>query len=211
MNDKFYELSEEKQMLIINAGLQVFSQNEYKRASTDEIARLAKTSKGLLFYYFHNKKELYLFLYQYAKEIVTQSVVNSEYEKITDFYELCEYAGKQKFQLLSKTPYIMDFMVRAVYSQKEDVSEDMNKNLENITVGIFNTYFNSIDFSKFKSNVNPVEILQMLTWMTDGYLHEKQRISSGNSLTIDIAILMEKYHQWIQMLKQITYKEEYLV
>ncbi|WP_432764423.1 TetR/AcrR family transcriptional regulator [Hungatella hathewayi] len=56
MNEQFYDLPQEKQMRIINAGLEVFSKNDYKHAVTDEIARKAGISKGLLFYYFHNKK-----------------------------------------------------------------------------------------------------------------------------------------------------------
>ena len=39
MNEQFYELPQEKQMRIINAALEVFAQNDYKHAVTDEIAR----------------------------------------------------------------------------------------------------------------------------------------------------------------------------
>ena len=61
MNEMFFRLPEEKQQRIINAGIEVFSNHEYKRASTDEIARKAGISKGLLFHYFHNKKSFYLY------------------------------------------------------------------------------------------------------------------------------------------------------
>ena len=58
MNEKFFALPEEKQERIINAAMEVFGKNEYKRASTDLIAVKAGISKGLLFYYFHNKISL---------------------------------------------------------------------------------------------------------------------------------------------------------
>ena len=74
MNERFFELTEEKQLRIINAGFEVFAQNEYKRASTDEIGRLSDISKGLLFYYFHNKKSFYLFLFDYAFDRLTKYV-----------------------------------------------------------------------------------------------------------------------------------------
>ena len=60
MNEAFYELSEEKQQAIYNDSMEVFGDYEYNRASTDLIASKAGVSKGLLFYYFHNKKALYL-------------------------------------------------------------------------------------------------------------------------------------------------------
>ena len=56
MNEKFYELPEEKQLSVLNAAMEVFAEYEYKKASTDLIAAKAGVSKGLLFYYFHNKK-----------------------------------------------------------------------------------------------------------------------------------------------------------
>ena len=62
MNEKFYALPKEKQEKIINAGFRVFSQNSYKKSPMSEIADAAGISKSLLFHYFHNKKELYLFI-----------------------------------------------------------------------------------------------------------------------------------------------------
>jgi len=63
MNPKFYSLPEEKQKAIINAGYRVFSQNSYRNSPMSEIAAAAGISKSLLFHYFQNKKELYLFLW----------------------------------------------------------------------------------------------------------------------------------------------------
>ena len=62
MNEKFFSLPPEKQQRILNAGFRVFSQNSYKQSPTSEIAAEAGISKALLFHYFRNKQELYLFL-----------------------------------------------------------------------------------------------------------------------------------------------------
>ena len=78
MNEQFYELPQEKQLRIINAGLEVFSKNDYRHAVTDEIARKAGISKGLLFYYFHNKKSLYLYLFDYCASLIINQVMRSE-------------------------------------------------------------------------------------------------------------------------------------
>lgn len=61
INEKFASLSQEKQMEIINAGLECFGQYGYKKANTEQIALKAGISKGLLFYYFRNKKTFYFF------------------------------------------------------------------------------------------------------------------------------------------------------
>ena len=158
MNEKFFALDEEKQLRIINSGLKEFSINEYKRASTDEIAAGAGISKGLLFYYFHNKKEYYLFLYDYAVTAVTDSVVGEEFASITDFFELFDYSAQKKFELFEKTPYISDFLIKAFFSQREDISAAMNEKLENSSVSMLSEYFNNVDMSKFKEDLNGVNI-----------------------------------------------------
>lgn len=42
MNPRFRELPEEKQLRILNAAMEVFAQNDYKKASTDLIAAKAE-------------------------------------------------------------------------------------------------------------------------------------------------------------------------
>ena len=79
MNDKFYALSEEKQSKILNAAYKVFATNQYKKAPTSEIAEEAGISKSLLFHYFHNKLELYLFLWKYAADLTKIVCVNIRY------------------------------------------------------------------------------------------------------------------------------------
>ena len=66
MNEKFFDLKKEKQDRIINASFEIFSENGYLHASTDDIVKKAEISKGLLFHYFISKIGLYTFLYDYA-------------------------------------------------------------------------------------------------------------------------------------------------
>jgi hypothetical protein len=46
----------------------------------------------------------------------------------------------------------------------------------------------------------------MLTWMMDGYLHERQR--AGLPLALDE--MMEKFRLWSSLLRTLSYKEAYL-
>ena len=206
MNERFFELSEEKQLRIINAGFEVFAQNEYKRASTDEVGRLGGISKGLLFYYFHNKKLFYLFLFDYAFEQLTAYVVDESFAQYTDFFELCEYAALKKQEMLRATPYLFEFLLRAFYSNKEDVSPDLNKRFSDTLALLYGNYFRNIDSSKFKPGVSLQEILQMMTLISDGYVHELQR--TGKRATVEE--FMEKYKRWSLLFKQMAYKEEFI-
>ena len=55
MEPAFEHLPREKQLRILNAAMKVFARNDYRHASTDDIAAQAGISKGLLFYYYYNK------------------------------------------------------------------------------------------------------------------------------------------------------------
>lgn len=94
MNEKFFSLPVEKQEAIINAGFRVFSQNSYKKSPMSEIAGAAGISKSLLFHYFHNKKELYLFLWEKCARITIEELQSGEInidEMEQDFMKLMEF------------------------------------------------------------------------------------------------------------------------
>lgn len=205
MNEKFLELPKEKQIRIMNAAIEVFSQNDYKHASTDEIARKANISKGLLFYYFHNKKELYLYVYKYAGEYIKKKMIKEHYQDITDFFELLEYGAKAKAEIMEENSYLLDFSIRAFYSQKEEVSDKMNEIIKQEIDEAYAKYFSKIDFNKFKEGTDIQKVVQMLTWMAEGYLHEKQRAKEP----IKIEDMMKEYDIWTDMFRRLIYKEEY--
>ena len=123
MNDKFFSLPEEKQQNIINAAMEVFACHDYKHASTDLIASKAGISKGLLFYYFHNKKELYLYLYDYIKELLMKEVVDQK-ESVSDalqdanfkqqddlFVQFCSNIDREKFKEAAEPHTIYKMLV----------------------------------------------------------------------------------------------------
>jgi AcrR family transcriptional regulator len=77
MFTKFLNLDSEKRDRILNAAMEEFAHKGYKNASTNEIVVSAGIAKGLLFHYFKNKKQLFLFLFDYSVELITNEI----YEK----------------------------------------------------------------------------------------------------------------------------------
>lgn len=205
MNEKFLELSEEKQLRIINAGLLVFGQHEYKRASTDEIAFQAGISKGLLFYYFKNKQSFYLYLFDYCYRILGSLMQDPRFETIDDFFDLMRFGAERKLSLLQKYPHIIEFVMKSWYSENETISEDIKAKSTNIMSQTFSTFFQGIDLTRFKEGIDPIKIFQMMGWMADGYMREKLH----NAETIQLEELMQEFYQWEAMFKQMAYKEEY--
>jgi AcrR family transcriptional regulator len=206
MNKKFFELPLEKQQRILNATMEVFSKNDYKRAITDDIAALAGISKGLLFYYFHNKKALYFYVFEYSTEIIMKEVCNDDYKKIDDFFELMLHSMYVKIKLMKENPYIYDFIFKVYFETDENVIDSISKLKQESIATTYATYFSGIDKSKFKEGIDPNQILRMLTYMADGYMREQQRIGVR-----DLDVIKSEYISWMQLLKASVYKEEYLV
>ena len=202
MSERFRELPEERQICILRAAMEVFAKYDYKKASTDLIASRAGVSKGLLFYYFHNKKDLYLTVYEYVKQIITEGVADTRLLEMTDFFELITYATMKKIRILAENPYIVEFSLCSFYSEKEEISGELKlKTREGIDEN-YRQYFSKIDFSKFKEDVNPFEIFKMMVWIVDGYVHERQM---GNE-PLCLEEISRAFANWTEMFKQIAYK-----
>ena len=126
MNEKFLELPKEKQLKIINAGMEYFGKYGYKSASTDDIAARAEISKGLLFYYFHNKKSFYLYLYDYCAELMLDYINSSRIQEITDFFDIMDCGAALKMRMIVDYPYLMDKQRTQQDISVEDMLVDFN-------------------------------------------------------------------------------------
>lgn len=206
MHQKFLELSKEKQLRIINAGMEIFGKFGYKKGNTDDIAAKAGISKGALFYYFHDKKSFFLYLFSFCEDIMKKFINYDEIKEIDDFFELLDYGSTKKLELIRQYPYLLSFVLKVYYSSEEPLSKAVNFMIQNIIDHTFEDYFQFVDFHKFKDEIDPHYIYRMLIWIGDGYLMEKIRM--GKELDIDE--MLEDFHQWKDLFKALVYKEEYL-
>ena len=100
MNERFFSLPAAKQQAIINAGYRVFSQNSYKNSPMSEIAAAAGISKSLLFHYFCNKKELYLFLWDKCAETTVEYLTRYGCYGQTELFESMERGVRAKMEIV---------------------------------------------------------------------------------------------------------------
>lgn len=122
MNERFYALPPEKQQAIINAGYRVFSQNSYKNSPMSEIAAEAGISKSLLFHYFHNKKELYLFLWDKCAETTIEFLTRYGCYGQTELFESMERGMRAKMEIIRLYPDMGNFTIKAFYEKDAGIS-----------------------------------------------------------------------------------------
>lgn len=110
MNEKFFDLKKEKQDRMINAGLRIFALNGYRHASTDEIVREAKISKGLLFHYFGSKAGYYAFLYDYSTRFAILELTGEIRSGATDYFALQRELLRVEDILMEQYPFLFLFL-----------------------------------------------------------------------------------------------------
>lgn len=198
----FDALPPERQEAVMRAAIEGFGRHDYRGASTAEIARRAGMSKGLLFFYFRNKGALYVRTLDYLMERVVDWVVDDDFYAIDDFFDLMIYAGEQKVATLSRWPWAVDFAVRAFYADHRDIRDTMARWTADQVDAMYERFFVNVDFSRFRDDVDPREVLDMLIMLGDGYLH--QRLSSREPLDLDA--FMAAYRRWCEILRGWAYR-----
>ena len=161
MNERFYTLPPEKQQAIINAGYRVFSQNSYKNSPMSEIAAEAGISKSLLFHYFHNKKELYLFLWDKCAETTIEFLTRYGCYGQTELFESMERGMRAKMEIIRLYPDMGNFTIKAFYEKDAGISAAIQES--------YHRYYN-LKADKTRLNLDPS---QFYTWT--GYSYDVLR------------------------------------
>ena len=201
MNVKFYALSEEKQNAIINAGFKVFAKNSYKKSPVNEIAIEAGISKSLLFFYFRNKKELYIFLLKKSEELTKRTLMESGVMNGTDIFDIMYRGLLAKASMMKKYPDMGNFSIKAYYEKDPEVVKDVQKIVAPYTKMETNMTLPPLDKSKFKEGLDLNMMYQDMYLASEGYLWRMQQTSKLN-----IDKMVADYKQIIDFWKSIYLK-----
>lgn len=203
MNDKFFALPKEKQERIINAGFKVFSQNSYKKSPVSEIADAAGISKSLLFHYFHNKKELYLFLWDTCAKITIDYLTESDCYGKTDFFEMLRLGMYAKIRLMKNYPYLGDFVVKAFGEQDPEVCKEIQESYAKYNQFKSSNIKIKLDPEQFREGLDFDMMYREIYMAAEGYLWELQR--KGN---MDVEKMEQDFLKLIDFWKQIYLRKK---
>ena len=170
MNEKFFSLDPEKQRRIVDAGFRIFSQSSYKKTPVSEIAEDAGISKSLLFHYFQNKKELYLFLWNHAVDMVrkAQSRLEDPYEG--NLFDLLERDLQMKFRLIRRYPYIANFGFRAVYEKEPEISKAIQGRFQAYARKSWQETLEKLNPEDYRPGLDLQMMCRQIYWTGAGYL-----------------------------------------
>lgn len=170
MNEKFFTLPEEKQRRIIDAGYEVFSRNSYKKSPVGEIARAAGISKSLLFHYFHNKKELYLFLWNTASQLTMDTLKDYGCYEPTDLFEMMRRGLYAKIAIMEKYPNVTGFVLKAFYEKEPEIACEIQKSYAGLIQSISTLFMPKLNPEYFRPGLDTEMIFKTMYWTSEGYL-----------------------------------------
>lgn len=204
MNEKFFSLPAEKQQAIINAGYKVFSQNSYKKSPMSEIADAAGISKSLLFHYFHNKQELYLFLWENGAKITIKYLTEYGCYEKTDLFEMLYSGMKAKIHIIKKYPDMGNFVIKAFYEKEPSISSEIQKSYQKYKGFKANMALVNLDPNMFVEGLDLKMMYREMYWASEGYLWEF--LLKGS--TIDAENMERDFVEMIEFWKKIYLRKE---
>lgn len=207
MFSKFLNLDKEKQDRIINAAIKEFAQKGYDKASTNEMVKEAEISKGLLFHYFGNKKKMYLFLFDYFCEMITEEYYKNIDLSEKDLFQRIRQGVRIKMDLLNQYPEAFKFLEEAYFEESEEVKAELEKRIKEMNDLNFGKIYEGIDFSKFRDDMDLQKVIKIITWTFEKLSEEellKVKQTPGHEL--DYQKIKQIAEEYFEILTKAFYK-----
>lgn len=198
----------DKRDRILNAAMKEFAKG-YKNATTDAIVREAGISKGLLFHYFSTKKDLFLFLHEYALKMILAeffSLINLEQR---DILERWRQVVLLKIDLVHKYPAIFAFVTAAYLGENDDAAVEMNQRKAAFSDDIYPKLFYDVDTSLFREDIDPQKAIDVIVFTMEGYANKEA--SPGKTLEDyepEYDRFLKEVDEYISLLRRCFYKED---
>lgn len=207
LNEKLFEsLPEEKRMKIINACIEEFGLNGYEKASTNAMVRKADISKGLLFYYFGNKKNLFMYMFNYSIEYLINKYFLIEDDQPADLFDRLIWISMVKIRMIYENPMMSRLVYNAITNMPHELKDDLTEKYNSIyNMHAPRILLEGIDTSKFRKDIDPERAIELVMMCLDGVAHKYIKMYSNRpteELFGDLEKLVNEFNKYISILKR---------
>lgn len=205
MNERFFLLPPARQDLIRNSAMEEFGASSYKKTSADSIAKRAGISKGLLFHYFKDKRELYLYIYDYVVDWLYNYMLKLYDFQERDFFKALEKGWDIKVEMAQKHPAIFQFAMRSYYERDGLLTDSLRQKFRKLTEDTTDLFLDKMDLSMFKEGVDPRMVIRMLVQISEGMIAWDTDYSLEK-----LKEKYQEYREYTELLRRNLYREEYV-
>lgn len=206
--DTFYALEPQKRRRIIDAALKEFARKGYKHASTNRIAADAQIGKGMLFYYFGSKEELFDFLCEYAIEFIRREFLDKFMGETNDFIERQRLLSIAKQRAMDKEPLMFALFESFYQPLNAGYAAKYTELLMQYQEEFYRKVYEGVDYSLFRPDIVPQNAVQYITWLLEGYTAKIKRKLTDGDLKMDAVAEEEwtEYDAFLDDLKKMFYQ-----
>jgi TetR/AcrR family transcriptional regulator len=207
MFSKLLSLDHERRNDLVNAALKEFAGKGFDEASTNVIAREAGISKPLMFHYVNNKKDFFLFLYDYCLEILEREYFSRIDLVEKDIFERLRQTCLLKIRIMQRYPWIFDFTRVAVFTDSVAVKDDLQKRRKMMEGSIFERFYGDIDTAPFRSDLDVDKAKQLIFWAVGGYANQiLEQFKNSDVLEYDLEKIRVEFGGYLNELRKAYYK-----
>ena len=210
MTKTFHNIEPDKQQRIIQVAMKHFAEDGYKDASTNKMVKEAGIGKGMLFYYFKTKYDLYIYLVQYGLDVMEQEFFHQVDLSEGDFIERMYKIAKQKMYVFKRHPYLMTFLQTVLLYRHEDkpLPTELVKRYDRLVKEGMQKIYQNIDVSYFKEQMDAEKAMRLIEWSISGYQQTLTEQLKQQVLTEElIDQYWDNFYGYLAVLKQAYYKE----
>ncbi len=211
MLEPFKKLAPEKQQQIIRAALKEFANQGYDRASTNQIVKEAGIGKGMLFYYFKSKWDLYIYLFDYSLDVIREEFLNKIDRNIDDFIDLLSHISRVKFQFFLKNPEISSFFTSFVLvdHKLDELPDELKMKFSEVyregNSLMFNTKKN---LSFLRDDIDKEKAYQLIVWTLRGYQQDfLEKFKGKRLIDLDMEEMWKEFDEYLEILRTCFYKK----
>ncbi|MFQ6733929.1 TetR/AcrR family transcriptional regulator [Virgibacillus tibetensis] len=192
---------------MLNAALQEFAENGYEQASTNQIVKHAGIGKGMLFYYFKSKKELYQYLIDYAINIMTKEFLSLIDVSEPDFIDRLRQIASVKLKFFNENPSVTNFIGSVYLADEVKLPVHLQKQLTDLQSYGYSMLYENIDPTLFRDDINVDKAFRLIRWSIEGYQNELTNEFKGKQIaSVDLDPYWEEFYEYLDVLKTSFYK-----
>ena len=208
MYTNFEKLSEEKKKKIIDSCIKEFSENGYVNASTNNIVLNAGISKGSLFNYFVNKKNLYLYIVDYAVNHYINLMLKKMKINDPDILNRIVEGAKLKLSIALEEPLAYQFFATVFINVPEELKSDIEIRSNKLYAKGYMLTVKDIDYTLFRDDINKEKAVELIIMSLNGilekYISLYKSISDNGYNQIDLRY--SELKEYVSILRKVYYK-----
>lgn len=200
-------LESKRRDAIVNAALKEFATKGFDDASTNVIAKESGMSKGLMFHYVNNKKDLFLFLYDYCAAMINQEYLELMNFDEKDIFERLRQSYLLQMELLQKHPWIFEFNKITAITKSDEINRELEERLKGKQSLCYETMFGQIDESKFREDLDIKKCKELIFWMNIGFTNQiLEDIRNSEINELDYDKMITKLDDYCDELRKLFYR-----